>query len=237
MKAQGFRVSDTCVIRGTSFSSVITIFIPDSFAISASGGKIKADSLVVKTISLGVNSGIGVTYKNGNKTILPKVSYCALINSPTVIGGTGVYSTKASGGYKISFSADLYSGSSIIAVSEDLLGIANLEIKFNVVNKIEDCNKPDLAIKSISLEGMKNLTIQSNKDSKKVEINFVSDRSTNFKLTLFDVLGNLVYCDKMIVNPGNNTNTLDINSIGKGIYILDVSDETYHVSNKILINQ
>ena len=129
--SSGFKVSDTCALKGQAFNSIITIYVPDTIEVSTV--KIPIDSLVVKDIILGVGTGLVVTYMNGNKTIKAKVPYCANIGGPTVTGNVGTYSTKNTGNTKISFSADAYyNGSVTFQVTESLLEQAQLEIKFGL---------------------------------------------------------------------------------------------------------
>ena len=224
----------TCLPRGRFNQSH---YIYETKTIEVSTVKIPIDSLVVKDIILGVGTGLVVTYMNGNKTIKAKVPYCANIGGPTVTGNVGTYSTKNTGNTKISFSADAYyNGSVTFQVTESLLEQAQLEIKFKIVDNLADCNK-NVSISNKSLTEIKQLSIFTNTSNSSLEIKYNSDKNSNYSIQIIDILGNTIATKNTESVIGNNELKMNLPTISRGVYFLQISNGINFSSKKFAITE
>ncbi len=231
----GFKVSDTCAVRTLPFDSKITIWVPDTLDVS--GTKVPMDSIVITGLKLGTGTGLGVVYNNGDKAIKPKIAYCATISAPTVVGLAGLYSTKASGDFKITFSANIYKDGAIkMGITEALLGFAGLEIKFRIANNAAECDWK-LGVSSLSIDGLNKLNITPNPVMTQAKISFNSNEQANYDLKITNLVGTQVYQEPIKVVEGENSYAVNVDQLTKGVYFLSISNGVVSTSKKFIISE
>ncbi len=85
------------------------------------------------------------------------------------------------------------------------------------------------------LNGVSMLNIFPNPANNVLNISFKTDKSQAFTVKLMSVTGEVVYEENTDNFSGNYSNSIDVSSFAKGVYILNLSNESGSVNKKVVI--
>jgi len=85
------------------------------------------------------------------------------------------------------------------------------------------------------MDGVSMLNVFPNPANNILNISFKTDRVQSFTVKLMSVTGEVVYEDTSDNFSGNYSNSIDVSSFAKGVYILNLSNETGSVNKKVVI--
>ena len=98
------------------------------------------------------------------------------------------------------------------------------DFSFDMVNGIND-----------NLQDENKLTVYPNPSKDIINIKYNSNESEHVSISIKDINGRMVYCEKGIHNTNEHQESIDVSGFAKGIYLLQISDESEIVSRKIVI--
>jgi hypothetical protein len=85
------------------------------------------------------------------------------------------------------------------------------------------------------MDGVSMLNVFPNPANNVLNVSFKTDRVQSFTVKLMSVTGEVVYEDTSDNFSGNYSNSIDVSSFAKGVYILNLSNETGSVNKKVVI--
>jgi PKD repeat protein len=121
--------------------------------------------------------------------------------------------------------------------------IYNLSGSYNVILiSSNDCGRDTIERTIVTigsgsndLNAITNLTVSPNPSTGEFAINISTEISGLWNLTVSDILGRIIYSNRIFVNKNNNLHLLDMSNDAGGLYILTLNNENARVSRKILI--
>lgn len=205
-------------VVGVPYSQTVTIIPP---ATGNVGGTI-VNIMKIKIVSVG-NIPPGLSYvtnpANGEFVVTtPATRYCTLISGTPTTAGT----------YPLSITVTPY--------------INVLGQPVATPNQVDDTS---LAITihplgtGYSIVNMNKFSVLDSKPnpySYNSKIGFISPNSTEVKLSIFDVVGNLIYRETMIAVKGENYFDFDGVKLGKGMYIYSISNGKESFTKQLIKN-
>ena len=110
--------------------------------------------------------------------------------------------------------------------------IENKEQSGNRIMKVADSGGCRLS-SNIATENLSSLSAYPNPSSGKLTVTFNTEAKSKFNLKVTDVLGNVVFSDVISTVAGENTKSLDLGNVAKGVYYLSMEVEGVNVQSII----
>ncbi len=99
-----------------------------------------------------------------------------------------------------------------------------------IISGIDSCAAVGIA--NITLEN--SLNVFPNPNDGAFTVNFNSQESDNYQVTITNTLGQIVYQEKLDNFVGNYSRNMDVNTFGKGVYLVSISNSNHKTVKKIL---
>jgi hypothetical protein len=208
---------------GTPYSQVVTVIPPATAAIGTGGATVTIYQIILDSVG---NMPPGLTYQpssGGAFVVKPSTDvnyrYCILISGTPLLAGTyplSIYVTPwihLFGNTNVPSTQQVDDTSLAIVIHPNSTGysIVNMN-KFSVLN-----SKP-------------------NPFSYTSKIGFISPNSCEVKLNVFDVVGNLIYNEKMTATRGENYFDFNGMKLGKGIYFYTITNGKESFTKQLIKN-
>ena len=104
------------------------------------------------------------------------------------------------------------------------------------MDNLADCNK-NVSISNKSLPEINQLSIFTNTSNSTIAIKYNSDKNSNYSMQIIDILGNTIAAKNTESVIGNNELMMDLPTISRGIYFLQISNGINFLSKKFAITQ
>ncbi|MEI8013035.1 MAG: T9SS type A sorting domain-containing protein, partial [Candidatus Omnitrophota bacterium] len=82
---------------------------------------------------------------------------------------------------------------------------------------------------------LKNFNIYPNPTNHSVNITLTSATSTNASILIYDLLGNAIYNENIIINTSEYNHKVDVSTFGKGIYFITLKSNNTTISKKLIV--
>ena len=104
------------------------------------------------------------------------------------------------------------------------------------MDNLADCNK-NVSISNKSLTEIKQLSIFTNTSNSSLEIKYNSDKNSNYSIQIIDILGNTIATKNTESVIGNNELKMNLPTISRGVYFLQISNGINFSSKKFAITE
>jgi hypothetical protein len=95
---------------------------------------------------------------------------------------------------------------------------------------------PDIGINETGFDE-KNISIYPNPSSGKLFIDITTSDNTEVKVSVMDLLGQIHIDEVMVYGQGSSSNSLDLNALSNGLYIVRLSNGSHSYAHKITIHK
>ncbi len=195
---------------GEPYNQTVTILPPSSaivYDIPITIVKIKIDTIT--------NLPPGLVYEVNASELYPDTAYCALLSGiPTQVGE-----------YEISITVipyiDLGSVVEWFPVENDT------SVKIYVYEEVTGA-------KDMDYDEFDVIGNRPNPFSETTELGFISDKSEQFKLNIYNYLGVLIYSETIEANPGRNSFSFTGENLIPGYYIYSITNRQTVYSDKLI---
>ena len=203
---------------GISYSQTVTVIPPATGTIPGYG---TVNIVKIRLTSVG-NMPPGLSYQcnvaNCDFTVTtPLTRYCILISGTPTTEGT----------YPLSVHVMPYINVGIVIPTVEQIDDTSLAITINPFSS---------GYSIVNLNKFSVLDSKPNPFNSTSKIGFISPNSNNINLTVFDIVGNLVYNENMFAIRGENYFEFNGINLGKGIYFYTVSNGKESVTKQLIKN-
>jgi len=193
------------------YNQTVTILPPPTFIFNDS--PVTIVKIIIDTIT---NLPPGMVYEVNAVELYPDTAYCAQLSGiPTQAGE-----------YEISIKVMPYVDF-LGSVIEAPAVVNDTSVKifiYEEVTKIKDLHSDEFDV----------IGIQPNPFSETTELGFITDKSSQFKLNLYNYLGVLIYSETLDSNPGKNFFRFTGNDLIPGYYIYSITNKQTVYSDKLI---
>lgn len=210
---------------GVPYNQIVTV-IPPATGTIAGYGTVNIVKIVLTSVG---NMPPGLTYQASSSGVFtvkpisdPNYRYCILISGTPTVDGT----------YPLSVHVMPY------------INVGSTQFPV-IVSTVEQVDDTSLAIiihpassgySIVNLNKFSVLDCKPNPFNSVSKIGFISPNSSEVKLNVFDVVGNLVYNEKMTSIRGENYFDFNGMNLGKGIYFYTVSNGKESATKQLIKN-
>ncbi|MBS1764401.1 MAG: T9SS type A sorting domain-containing protein [Bacteroidetes bacterium] len=85
----------------------------------------------------------------------------------------------------------------------------------------------------LPLENLQSLTLSPNPATTAVQISFNTEKSSTYKINVYDILGKSRFAEGGISKAGVNNHNLNIATLSSGVYIIEVKTDDYSIKRKL----
>jgi hypothetical protein len=110
--------------------------------------------------------------------------------------------------------------------------ICNIDFSNMTYLSVANCGSP-LGITETKNEDL--ISFAPNPNNGNFVVNYTASKSQKVSMRLFDIAGRVVYSNEMNVSMGMNSNEINVLSLRKGIYTVEIVTETGRKTEKLVI--
>jgi len=205
---------------------------PNSFTSGTQNQSIpNATTAMAGTYSVTVTSALGCTSLVGTKV----VAVNTLPPTPTITQNWNVLTSSSAVGNQWYLNGVLIPGATSQTYTMTQNGV------YTVIATVSTCPSAVSAAMNVTNLGIAELTeggtlvISPNPNQGVFSISFIASSKKNYKLKLFNDLGQVVY-EKQLTNvSGEFKQTIDVSTYGKGVYMFTLSDDKNQTVKQIIV--
>lgn len=213
-----------CAVIGENFEFTLTIVINDS--LTYAGNTVALDSIVINSVA-GLPAGVNYTCSPNNCHFLRNTIGCAKIAGvPTSSNPPGAYDLTIQGGAYVS---------GLIFPIPITFPDANLAPGKYTIYVNGSANDPCAVASTKSLEGVVGLVTSPNPTSGIANIVVNSKTAGRFQFQVVDLYGQKIDSKQLDISIGENQLELDASQYPNGLYLLQLSNETGMVAQKMVV--
>lgn len=203
---------------GVPYSQVVTVIPPATGTITGYG-TVNIVKIVLTSVG---NMPPGLSYQsnpaNGSYAVTtPATRYCILISGTPTVDGT----------YPLSIHVMPYINVGVVIPTVEQVDDTSLAIIIHPASS---------GYSIVNLNKFSVLDCKPNPFNSVSKVGFISPNSSEVKLNVFDVVGNLVYNEKMTAIRGENYFEFNGMNLGKGIYFYTVSNGKETATKQLIKN-
>ncbi len=205
---------------GVPYSQTVTIIPPATGAVGTGGATVAILKIKIKSVT-GIPPGLSYVTNPANgefAVTTPYTRYCTLISGTPTTAGTYPLSITVTpyisfGGFPLAVGDQVDDTSLAITIHPGGTGYSIINMnKFSILD-----SKP-------------------NPFSYSSKIGYISPSSSEVKLSIFDVVGNLIYKEAMVAVKGENYFDFDGIKLGKGMYIYSITNGKESFTKQLIKN-
>ena len=206
---------------GVPYSQTVTIIPPATGAVGTGGATVAILKIKIKSVS-GIPPGLSYVTNPANgefPVTTPYTRYCTLISGTPTTAGT----------YPLSITVTPY-----INFFGSPLAVTDQVDDTSLAIIIHPAGTTGYSI--VNMNKFSILDSKPNPFSYSAKIGYISPNSTEVKLSIFDVVGNLIYKESMVAVRGENYFDFDGVKLGKGMYIYSITNGKESFTKQLIKN-